>query len=656
MLAPSTVVWVSSKSKTPRLEGMRLSERVGGLLRGNALEAPPDGGWGWLVVLGGFTIHFNCLGLQYTFGILFKALLDDEELQRASGSTGGTAASTWAGSISACLMLLGSFPAGFLVRRCGMRATALSGAVFMFSGFNTWSFVCVRPGAWHTYVCVGPGLMMASGVSQLWMLYFTYGATTGVGFALLWSPSIVAVNRYFTSQRSLAVGISVSGSGVGTLVLSNVSGALIATTGWRSTLQLLAAATLLTNIAAALTFLPILPEACPRAPPPEVNKAKAQAGDPEIGADILARDDACVEPALSAAGCQRQASGRHRHPATTHSAITLPRECEGCQVRRLREMGRTAHAIRSASALESLCQACRQGHCALGDSPRLRGEIANRAPAQDVSVHVVDAGEGTVDGIGVAPDDGHQEQARTRSLSAKTTQSGDKLDAIAQGSRQDEAHSQQGQRTGACVMTVRELLAHPAAKPLGFFMFVYAGVLWVPYTFLVSYAQVCHACLGHAASAPCFEWSRKLTSSLYEEDTDSWCSGGRRAVATRGDCLFVSQLDLILSAMSCSVLGTRACMQRNAQSWHKIDGNLLGTGVKAGCSNGRELDVGASCHRTDGGISARHDPHAAQYVHFGTVCRGSRADTAATSAFGGCGSHLWLFRRLRGCPHRTYSC
>ena len=154
MLAPSTVVWVSSKSKTPRLEGMRLSERVGGLLRGNALEAPPDGGWGWLVVLGGFTIHFNCLGLQYTFGILFKALLDDEELQRASGSTGGTAASTWAGSISACLMLLGSFPAGFLVRRCGMRATALSGAVFMFSGFSAWIFRSCSTGGMRTLTSV----------------------------------------------------------------------------------------------------------------------------------------------------------------------------------------------------------------------------------------------------------------------------------------------------------------------------------------------------------------------------------------------------------------------------------------------------------------------------------------------------------------------
>ncbi len=39
------------------------------------------------------------------------------------------------------------------------------------------------------------------------------------------------------------------------------------------------------------------------------------------------------------------------------------------------------------------------------------------------------------------------------------------------------------------VLTVRELLGHRAAKPLGLFMIIYAGMLWVPYTFLVTYSQ-----------------------------------------------------------------------------------------------------------------------------------------------------------------------
>ena len=31
-----------------------------------------DGGWGWVVCLGSFVIHHNVLGLQYSFGVLFK--------------------------------------------------------------------------------------------------------------------------------------------------------------------------------------------------------------------------------------------------------------------------------------------------------------------------------------------------------------------------------------------------------------------------------------------------------------------------------------------------------------------------------------------------------------------------------------------------------
>ena len=124
------------------------------------------------MVFGGFMVHFNILGLQYTFGILFKALLDDEELQAAGGNSGSMAASTWAGSISSCLMLLCAFPSGFLVQRFGMRAVAASGTVLMFCG-----------------------LMLASGVSQLWQMYLTYGVINGVGFALLWSAATVAVNR-----------------------------------------------------------------------------------------------------------------------------------------------------------------------------------------------------------------------------------------------------------------------------------------------------------------------------------------------------------------------------------------------------------------------------------------------------------------------------
>ena len=58
------------------------------------------------------------------------------------------------------------------VQKYGMRPVAFSGALLIFMGLQT-----------------------ASSARELWLLYLTYGVITGVGFALLWSCSIVAVNR-----------------------------------------------------------------------------------------------------------------------------------------------------------------------------------------------------------------------------------------------------------------------------------------------------------------------------------------------------------------------------------------------------------------------------------------------------------------------------
>lgn len=41
----------------------------------------------------------------------------------------------------------------------------------------------------------------------------------GAGFGLIYLPSIVTVGYYFEKKRSIATGIAVAGSGVGTFVL-----------------------------------------------------------------------------------------------------------------------------------------------------------------------------------------------------------------------------------------------------------------------------------------------------------------------------------------------------------------------------------------------------------------------------------------------------
>ena len=56
------------------------------------LPVVPDGGWGWMVVLGSFVIHVIADGVYYSFGVFLVALLDHFE-----GSGRGELG--WVGSI-----------------------------------------------------------------------------------------------------------------------------------------------------------------------------------------------------------------------------------------------------------------------------------------------------------------------------------------------------------------------------------------------------------------------------------------------------------------------------------------------------------------------------------------------------------------------------
>ncbi|XP_046734618.1 monocarboxylate transporter 1 isoform X5 [Diprion similis] len=73
------------------------------------------------------------------------------------------------------------------------------------------------------------------------MLCFTIGIGTGIGFGLIYLPAIVSVTCYFEKYRSLATGIAVCGSGLGTLVFAPLTGLLISTYGWRGATLIISA-------------------------------------------------------------------------------------------------------------------------------------------------------------------------------------------------------------------------------------------------------------------------------------------------------------------------------------------------------------------------------------------------------------------------------
>jgi len=61
---------------------------------------------------------------------------------------------------------------------------------------------------------------------------------SGIGFGMIYSPSVIIVGFYFEKWRALATGIAVCGSGIGMLVMAPLSTQLITSLGWRDTLRI----------------------------------------------------------------------------------------------------------------------------------------------------------------------------------------------------------------------------------------------------------------------------------------------------------------------------------------------------------------------------------------------------------------------------------
>ena len=79
------------------------------------------------------------------------------------------------------------------------------------------------------------GLIIASFSTNMASLLVSYSFITGVGFGLMYIPSVVAVAQHFTTKQAFAIGICVCGSGMGTFILAPVEHFLLSQVGWRWT-------------------------------------------------------------------------------------------------------------------------------------------------------------------------------------------------------------------------------------------------------------------------------------------------------------------------------------------------------------------------------------------------------------------------------------
>jgi len=84
------------------------------------------------------------------------------------------------------------------------------------------------------------GFIVSSYAESIELLIFTFGIVSGFGLALCYVTAVVIVAYYFEKRRSLATGLSVCGSGIGTFLFAPLTTFLVTEFGWRGTTLILA--------------------------------------------------------------------------------------------------------------------------------------------------------------------------------------------------------------------------------------------------------------------------------------------------------------------------------------------------------------------------------------------------------------------------------
>ncbi len=185
---------------------------------------PPDGGYGWVCTVAAAAINAHSWGFNSAYAVFLAYYLDNDIFPGATSLQ-----YAFVGSLSIAILMLTSPIATIAVREIGIRPTMFCGVVL-----ETISLLC------------------ASAATQIWHLFLTQGVVFGMGLGLLFIPTAAVVPQWFTTKRSLASGVSLSGAGMGGLVYSLAASAMIRDLGLHWTFRILGIIAFVVNTSCTL--------------------------------------------------------------------------------------------------------------------------------------------------------------------------------------------------------------------------------------------------------------------------------------------------------------------------------------------------------------------------------------------------------------------
>ncbi|XP_061642920.1 monocarboxylate transporter 8 isoform X1 [Phyllopteryx taeniolatus] len=227
----------------PALETDAAESRGGGFV-------PPEGGFGWLVVLAATWCNGSIFGIQNSFGILHMMLVREHADPEDKTSQFKVA---WVGALAMGMIFFCSPVVSMFTDHFGCRKTAVSGAILAFIGLLSTSFA-----------------------NSLSLRYFTYGILFGCGSSFAFQPSLVILGHYFRQRLGLANGVVTAGASLFSMGLPVLLNKVVEPLGLSRTFQILSLF-MLVQALLALTFKPLLP-AGPCMGPTGPAKSHVQAG------------------------------------------------------------------------------------------------------------------------------------------------------------------------------------------------------------------------------------------------------------------------------------------------------------------------------------------------------------------------------------------
>ncbi|MCZ2805571.1 MFS transporter [Modestobacter sp. VKM Ac-2983] len=180
-----------------------------------------DSARAWVMVAAAFAGMFVSFGIAYSFGAFLEPMAEE------FGSSRGTTSAFFA-LTSLTYFGLGAL-SGVAVDRYGPRRVLLVGGI-----------------------ALGVGLAATSQAGELWVGLVTYGLGVGIAVACAYVPMVAVVSGWFERRRTLAIGVAVTGIGLGTLTVAPLAAALIGELGWRDTHLVLGSAGAVVLVVCAL--------------------------------------------------------------------------------------------------------------------------------------------------------------------------------------------------------------------------------------------------------------------------------------------------------------------------------------------------------------------------------------------------------------------